>query len=123
MKITENEIRRFSAWLTAGEKSAATIEKYTREALRFSQWLAGREPGRALARAYKETLVRSPAGVNGAVAALNCLFSFLGLPECRLKSVKIQRRSSGTSPGSSVRRSTAACSRRRRARETSGCCW
>ena len=91
MKITENKIRRFSAWLTAGEKSAATIEKYTREALRFSQWLAGREPGRALARAYKETLVRSPAGVNGAVAALNCLFSFLGLPECRLKSVKIQR--------------------------------
>lgn len=25
------------------------------------------------------------------MAALNCLFSFLGLPECRLKSVKIQR--------------------------------
>lgn len=62
MRITANEIRQFSAWLTAGEKSAATIEKYTREALRFSQWLAGREPGRALARAYKETLVRSPAG-------------------------------------------------------------
>ena len=42
MRITANEIRQFSAWLTAGEKSAATIEKYTREALRFSQWLAGR---------------------------------------------------------------------------------
>ena len=35
---------------------------------------------------------RTPAGVNGAVAALNCLFSFWGLPECRMRSVKIQRR-------------------------------
>ncbi len=91
MRITANEIRQFSAWLTAGEKSAATIEKYTREAERFSRWLAGREPDGASARAYKEALSRSPAGVNGAVAALNCLFSFLGMPEYRLKSVKIQR--------------------------------
>ena len=35
---------------------------------------------------------RTPAGVNGAIAALNCLFSFWGLPECRMRSVKIQRR-------------------------------
>lgn len=92
MKITEETIRAFAAGLSAGERSPATIEKYTREARRFSRWLAGREPDRALARSYKEELSRTPAGVNGAVAALNSLFTFLGLPECRLKSVKIQRR-------------------------------
>lgn len=92
MRITEETIRAFAAGLSAGERASATIEKYVREARRFSQWLAGREPDSALARAYKAELERAPAGVNGAVAALNCLFTFLGLTECRLKSVKIQRR-------------------------------
>lgn len=92
MRITEETIRAFAAGLSAGERASATIEKYVREARRFSQWLAEREPDSALARAYKAELERAPAGVNGAVAALNCLFTFLGLTECRLKSVKIQRR-------------------------------
>ena len=35
---------------------------------------------------------RTAAGVNGAVAALNGLFGFLGMPECRLKAVRVQRK-------------------------------
>lgn len=50
-------------------------------------------PDRALALAYKTELSEdhTPAGVNGAIAALNSLFDFLGQPECRLRAVKIQR--------------------------------
>ena len=94
MRLTDETVRAFAAGLAAGERMPATIEKYAREALQFSRWLAGREPDRALARAYKRELAgtRSPAGVNGAVAALNSLFSFLGLPEYRMRSMKIQRR-------------------------------
>ena len=94
MKISDTGIAAFSAWLHAGEKSAATIEKYRREALRFAAWLDGRTVDKTAARGYKAQLAeeRTPAGVNGAVAALNSLFDFLGMPECRLKAVKIQRR-------------------------------
>ena len=57
-------------------------------------WLAGRETGGETAGLYKEKLLRerTAAGVNGAVAALNGLFGFLGMPECRLKAVRVQRK-------------------------------
>ena len=95
MQISEKEVQQFAAFLREEEKSTATIEKYSREAGRFSAWLSGRELSKDAAREYKEMLTgkRAPAGVNGAVAALNCLFDMLGRPECRLKSVRIQRAS------------------------------
>ena len=94
MKITGNDLARFAARLRAEERSPATVEKYRREAARFALWLEGREIDRELALAYKAELSgsRAPAGVNGAIAALNRLFEGLGLTECRLKAVKVQRR-------------------------------
>ena len=94
MKIEKREAAEFAAWLREGEKSPATVEKYRREAARFTVWLEGREADRTAALAYKAALEeeRSPAGVNGAVAALNGLFAFLGLGDCRLKAVRVQRR-------------------------------
>lgn len=94
MWIRHVEIEDFAARLREDERSAATVEKYCREAARFAACLEGREVNQALALAYKAQLAesRTPAGVNGAVAALNKLFSFLGLEGCRLKAVKQQRR-------------------------------
>ena len=94
MSISEKELTCFAACLRAGEKSAATIEKYLREAARFAAWLGGNDLSRESARAYKDELAaeRAPAGVNGAVAALNSLFDFLEAPGCRLKSLRIQRK-------------------------------
>ena len=94
MRHSKTDLAAFSAWLLAEEKSPATIEKYRREAACFTAWLDGGAVTRSAAQAYKERLARerSPAGVNGAVAALNCLFGFLRMPECRLKAVKVQRR-------------------------------
>ena len=91
--IAEKELRTFLLHLRREEKSPATVEKYIREAERFARWLDGREAGEVLAREYKAGLAehRSAAGVNGAVAALNCLFAALGWEECRLKNVKRQR--------------------------------
>lgn len=94
MWIRHVEIEDFAARLREDERSAATVEKYCREAARFTAWLEGREVNQVLALEYKAQLAesRTPAGVNGAVAALNKLFSFLGLEGCRLKAVKQQRR-------------------------------
>ena len=84
MKITGNDLARFAARLRAEERSPATVEKYRREAARFALWLEGREIDRELALAYKAELSgsRAPAGINGAIAALNRLFEGLGLTEC-----------------------------------------
>ena len=94
MKITEKDLTRFAAALRAEERSPATIEKYCREAARFAGWLKGQRADRELALAYKAELCgqRAPAGVNGAIAALNRFFDLLGLGECRLKAVRVQRR-------------------------------
>ena len=94
MLITEKDICRFAAHLRREEKSAATAEKYCREASQFAVWLAGQDVSKERALRYKEALSqkRTPAGVNGAVAALNSLFVFLELHGCRLKAVKVQRR-------------------------------
>ena len=94
MKISEQDLARFTVRLRTEERSPATIEKYRREAARFAAWLGGREADRELALAYKAELSgsRTPAGINGAVAALNRLFDTLGLSGCRLKAVKVQRR-------------------------------
>ena len=94
MKIDGSRLERFAEKLRREERSPATVEKYRRETARFAAWLDGREADRELALAYKAELCtsRAPAGVNGAVAALNRLFDVLGLPECRLKAVRVQRR-------------------------------
>ena len=94
MQITDQTIQHFAAYLQAGERAPATIEKYCREMRQFSTWLDGREADKPLIRAYKDELAekRSSAGVNGAVAALNALFTFLKQPEYLLKAVRVQRR-------------------------------
>ena len=93
MNISEKDLRGFAAYLQSEEKSPATIEKYRREAARFAAWLDGGAVSKTATREYKDCLTeeRSPAGVNGAVAALNCLFGFLGMRSCRPKAVKVQR--------------------------------
>ena len=93
-RISEKEIGRFVAYLQEEERSAATVEKYRREVVRFSAWLEHREVTKEAAVAYKSRLsgIRTAAGVNGAVSALNCFFGFMGWQDCRLKAAKMQRR-------------------------------
>lgn len=93
MCLSEQKMQAFAACLRAEERSCATVQKYCREAAQFAAWLGGREVSGELVRTYKESLreTRTPSGVNGAVAALNRLFTMLGKPEWKLRAVKIQR--------------------------------
>lgn len=94
MKISEQVLESFGRYLVSAGKSGATVEKYMREARRFVRWLEEREVDGETARMYREELAqeRSAAGVNGAAAALNGLFNFLGMPECRMRAVRVQRK-------------------------------
>lgn len=94
MKISEQALESFGRYLVSAGKSGATVEKYMREARRFVRWLEEREVDGETARMYREELAqeRSAAGVNGAAAALNGLFNFLGMPEYRMQAVRVQRK-------------------------------
>lgn len=81
--------------LCAEERSAGTVKKYLREIHTFAAWLNGRPVTRESVAEWKKHLLdtgRAPSTVNGALAALNGLFRFLGWEECRAKFLKIQRR-------------------------------
>lgn len=79
--------------LREAERSAATIEKYLRDAGAFLTFLGGRPPSRALLVAYKERLMRryAPASVNAMLAGINGYLAFLGREELRLKPLRLQR--------------------------------
>ena len=95
------------------EKSTATVEKYLREARAFVAFMeekdclqTGTESGQAaqlptsmpltkeLTLAYKQHLLEqnyAVRSVNAKLAALNNLLTYLGRPDCRVRSLKCQR--------------------------------
>lgn len=86
-------IRRFEQHLIAEEKSAATIEKYRRDVRGFFTFLGDRRISKEETVAYKEYLAGryAPASVNSMLIALNCFLRFIGMPDCCVKPLKIQR--------------------------------
>ena len=91
--ITSEIIRQFEQHLTQEEKSRATIEKYLRDIYTFMEYLADRTIEKAEVIGYKEYLINhyAPASVNSMLVALNCLLRFIGLADCCVKLLKIQR--------------------------------
>lgn len=90
---TATEIAQFHAHLIAEEKSAATIEKYLRDASAFALWLKSETITKESVLAYKKHLLQSyaPRSVNSMLAALNSFLAFLGCFDCRVKAVKLQQ--------------------------------
>ena len=91
--LTER-IGAFAAYLRENEKSAATVEKYVRDASAFAVFIGNREPDRELVIGYKQYIIDkgyAARSVNSMIASVNAFLEFLGRPECRVKSLKIQR--------------------------------
>ena len=71
------------------------MEKYRRDAAAFAVWLAGEPVTKELASQWKNHLLAeglAPVTVNSKISAINGLFRFLGWDECRVKFLKLQRR-------------------------------
>lgn len=88
-------IAAFAEYLRNAEKSAATIEKYTREARKFAAALGSATLTKEAVIDYKARLVgsgRKVAGINAVIAALNSYLEFTGLGDCKVKPLKIQRK-------------------------------
>lgn len=95
MKImTEEMLLRFAAFLRQEEKSANTLEKYLRDVARFAEFAGDAAVTKTLVLAYKKQLLEdgyAVRSVNSMLAALNCFFCWAAWPECRVKSIRLQR--------------------------------
>lgn len=93
--LTAAHIAAHAQFLHQEERAPATIQNYRRDVQSFCQWLDGRPVTKPLVAEWKEHLLAknlAPATVNAKLAAVNSLLGFLGLSDCRVKTVKIQRR-------------------------------
>ena len=94
MKLTMEIIRGFSDFLYCQEKSAATQEKYMRDIRAFSVYSHDAEISKELTIEWKKHLVErgyAIKSINSMLASLNSLLDFLGLSECKVKSIRVQR--------------------------------
>ena len=91
--LTE-KIGAFAAHLRENEKSAATAEKYVRDAGAFAAFVGDRELSRETVIAYKQYIIEkgyAARSVNSMLASVNSFLEFLGRPDCRVKALKLQR--------------------------------
>ena len=88
------DIAQYGIYLREQERSAATIEKYTRALERFYAWLPAEKTVDKLRMvAYKEVLEKNyaPAGANAEIAAINGFCRHMEWPDCIIKPLRIQR--------------------------------
>ena len=95
MKLSPLMLEEFAFYLKKEEKSPATQEKYLRDVRAFGLYAGGGELTKELVVAWKKELVSrnyAVGSVNSMLAGVNCLLSFLGKDECRVKILRTQRR-------------------------------
>jgi site-specific recombinase XerD len=91
---TRKQLENFSHWLSREEKSNATREKYLRDAEAFFRFTGKNEISKEGILAWKQQLIDlgyAIRSVNSMLASVNSLLDFLGLGDCKVKSLKLQR--------------------------------
>ena len=91
--LTAAEIAEFKNHLTLEERSAATIEKYIRDVSAFAAYAPDGEITKETVIAYKKHLqeIYAVRSVNSMLASINCLFTFLGWHDLKVKTLKLQQ--------------------------------
>lgn len=100
MKNREKQLAEFRDQLFREEMSCGTVEKYTRDVRRFAVWLETQSTFTGLSKeaaaSWKQSLLDqnySPVTINSMISALNRFFVYVNREDCRLRFLKIQRRS------------------------------
>ncbi len=94
MKLSAERIKEFASYLCREEKSTATQEKYLRDVQAFCIYTNGDEITKELVIAWKQDLIANGyavRSVNSMLASVNSLLDFLGLSNCKVKSIRTQR--------------------------------
>lgn len=85
----------FAAQLREDERSQGTINKYLRDVRKFLEWLGGKVLEKVQVSAWREQLLTdgyAPETVNSMVVALNRFLDFIGRSDCRVRTLRIQRK-------------------------------
>ena len=92
--ISDMTVADFSQYLDEDEKSAATIDKYTRDVKAFLKFCLGRPVTKEVALSYKAWLQQegyAVRSINSMLASLNSFFTFLGKQELKIKPIRLQQ--------------------------------
>ncbi len=92
--ITQTHLTAFEEYLLREEKSAATVEKYLRDARAFVLYAEGKTLTKEMTVAYKRSLEDAgykPRSINSMLASLNSFLEFIGAEGCKVKTVRIQK--------------------------------
>lgn len=93
--ITAVHLTAYREHLQQEEKSAATVEKYLRDAGAFASFSKGKAVTKELTITYKQSLVErnyKVRSVNSMLAGLNSFLSFLGWTDCKVKILRCQKK-------------------------------
>lgn len=85
----------FAVYLRTEERSEGTIEKYLRDVRKFFCWLADKSLEKAQVSAWRAQLLSdgyAPETVNSMIVALNRFLDFIGCSDCRVRTLRIQRK-------------------------------
>ena len=94
-RMTAELVAKFLEELRREERSSGTLEKYGRDVRAFAAFLDGRAVTRDMATQWREHLLSggyAPVTVNSMVAAVNRFFAVHGWEDCRIQSLRLQRR-------------------------------
>ena len=95
MNDVPSQLQAFSNYLAQEEKSAITREKYLRDVRKFESFLQGKAITKENTIAYKNYLIEQGyrvTSVNSMLASVNAFLAFLGLWDCKVKSIRTQRK-------------------------------
>lgn len=93
--LTPETLRDFQAYLKREEKSCNTVSKYLHDVREFCAYANGCEITRETVASYKGRLIEqgyAVCSINSMLASISSLLAFLGWSDCRVKSIKLQRR-------------------------------
>lgn len=95
MQDTIGHLSDFADYLRAEERSEGTIEKYMRDVRKFFCWLGNEILGKTQVSAWRAQLLAdgyAPETVNSMIVALNRFLDFIGRSDCRVHTLRIQRK-------------------------------
>ena len=93
--LSEACICMFHEFLVREEKSTATVEKYLRDVRAFLIFAGDEVITKQMVMDYKQSLIEKKyavSSINSMLASLNSMLNFFGWDDCKVKSLKAQRK-------------------------------
>ena len=94
-KISIKKVGEFENNLIMNEKSLATIKKYIKEIRNFLDYLDGGDITKSRVMEYRAAMQPEYKAqtINVKLSAVNAFLDFIGRPECRVRFIKVQKKS------------------------------